>query len=87
MLSTIYVHEQLAKVARHARPRDDHTFALASLRRRSHLGRRLAMLIGRGLHGVAEALLAYAGERPRRLSTPIPPVVELRPGHTPYSLN
>jgi hypothetical protein len=87
MLNDIYVHERLASVRASARPDSLHALEVASLRRRNSPARRLARLIGRGLHNVAEALLAYAADRPRRLSMPLPPIVELRPTRTPYSQN
>lgn len=87
MLNEIYIHEQLARHPRVARPDAVHSFELASLRRRSSPVRRAARLLGHSLHGLAEVLLAYAADRPRRLSMPVPPIVELRPNAGPYSQN
>ena len=91
MLNDIYVQEQLARVAKPAR-HGDHHLALAELRRANSIGRRLsrelARPLGRGLLLVAERLLAYAYDRPRlRLTSPVPPVVELRPGPGSFSQN
>ena len=87
MLNEIYVYEQLAKVAGNVPPHAVHSCELASLRRRSSPPRRLARMLGHSLHGLAERLLAYAADRPRRLTMPTPPIVELRPTRTPYSQN
>jgi len=86
MLDDLYIHERLWRMEQSAAGgKHQHMHAGEGS---GSVGRRLARLLGRGLLTVAERLLAYGGERPLlRLTVPAPPVVELRPGSTPFSQN